>query len=189
MGLRLRRLFRFVEHENGLTQASNKIALLLAGNTPFYPLYLYWILGRTGLPWLLFSAASLPFFCATFWIARLGGLHSRVWLCLVAIANSFYVTWLLGEASGAALFLLPCISLAVLSFVGDEFLPMAVLAALPFVIFYFLHGNFPPPPAIYTAKAYRSLTTLNEASVASVTAALAYIFSRARELAPDGNKE
>jgi hypothetical protein len=174
-------IFRFVEHENSLTEASNKIALLLAGNTPFYPIYLYFILGHHGLPWYLLSAASLPFFCATFWIARVNGFYSRIWLCLAALANSFFVTWLLGEASGTGLFLIPCISLAVLSFSGAELMPMAALTALPYVVYYFLHGHFPPPPALYSAKEYRSLTTLSEASVASVTAAVAYIFSRARE--------
>jgi hypothetical protein len=175
------RLTRFVEHEDRLTEASNRIALILAGNTPFYPLYLYFILGRAGLPWILLSAASLPFFCATFRIARRNGRHGRIWLCLVATLNSFYVTWLLGEASGTALFLIPCISLAVLSFRAGEFLPMAMLTALPFAAFYLLHGRFPAPPAIYTPSQYHSLTTLNELSVASITAVLAYIFSRARE--------
>lgn len=175
------RILGFVQNENRLTTASNKIALILAGNTPFYPLYLYFILGRSSLPWILLSGAAFPFFCATFWIARRGRLQGRIWLCLVASANSFYVTWLLGEASATALFLIPCISLAVLSFSGEELLPMALLTALPFAGFYLLHGHFPPPPAVYTTAQYRSLTTLNEVSVASITAALAYIFSRARE--------
>jgi hypothetical protein len=174
-------IFRFAENDNRLTAASNKIALILAGNTPFYPLYLYFIVGRAGLPWILLSGASFPFFCATFWIARAGNRRGRIWLCLAATANSFYVTWLLGEPSATALFLIPCISLAVLSFSGEELLPMAVLTALPFAGFYFLHGHFPPPPVVYSAKEYGSLTTLNEVSVASITAALGYIFSRARE--------
>jgi hypothetical protein len=174
----------FVAHENRLTEASNKIALVLAGNTPFYPLYLYFILGRAGLPWILLAGAALPFFCATFWIARSGGLRSRVWLCLIATLNSLYVTWLLGEASGTALFLIPCISLAVLSFSATERLPMAIVTGLPFVLYYFLNGHLPAPPAIYTPANYRSLITLNEVSVASITAVLAYVFSGAREKLP-----
>ncbi len=175
------RLFAFVENADRLTEASNKIALILTGNTPFYPLYLYFITGRAGLPEILFTAASLPFFGATFWITRRDALWGRIWLCLVSIANSFYVTWLLGEASGTALFLLPCISLAVLSFRASEFAPMALLVVLPYVSLYFLHGHFPPPPLIYSQAQYHSMTTLSALSVASITAALAYIFSRARE--------
>ena len=40
--------FRFAAHADKLTEASNTIALVLASNTPFYPLYLYIILRRAG---------------------------------------------------------------------------------------------------------------------------------------------
>jgi hypothetical protein len=171
--------FRLAAHEDKLTEASNTIALVLASNTPFYPLYLYFILGRAGMPWLFFSGASFPFFCITLWVARRSGLGGRIWLSVVASLNSVYVTWLLGEASGTALFLIPCISLAVLSFRRRERLPMAICTALPFVLFYFLQGHFPPPPALYAPKAYHSLLILNEVSVASISAVLAYVFAKA----------
>ncbi len=171
--------FRFAAHPDKVTEASNMIALVLACNTPFYPLYLYFILGRAGLPWLLLAAGSFPFFLLTQWIARRNGIWSRIWLSISATLNSLYVTWLLGEASGTALFLIPCISLAVLSFRRREVLPMTLCTALPFVSFYFLQGHFPPPPAVYDTKAYHSLLILNEVSVASISAVLAYVFSKA----------
>ena len=171
--------FKLAAHEDSLTEASNTIALVLASNTPFYPLYLYFILGRAGLPWLYFAAASFPFFCLTLWIARRNSTAGRVWLSIAATLNSIYVTWLLGEASDTALFLIPCISLAVLSFRRRERLPMLVCTALPFILFYFLQGHFPLPPARYSASAYHSLLVLNEVSVASITAVLAYIFAKA----------
>jgi hypothetical protein len=171
--------FRFAAHADKLTEASNTIALVLGSNTPFYPLYLYFILGRAGLPWLFLSGASFPFFCLTLWIARRNSVGGRVWLSLVATLNSIYVTWLLGEASGTGLFLIPCISLAVLSFRRREFVPMAVCTAAPFVLFYFLQGHFPPPPAQYSPANYHSLLILNEFSVASISAVLAYVFPKA----------
>jgi len=171
--------FRLAAHADKLTEASNTIALVLASNTPFYPLYLYFILGRAGLPWLLFAGASFPFFCLTLWIARRNGVYGRVWLSLAATLNSVYVTWLLGEASATALFLIPCISLAVLSFRRTERWPMAICAALPFILFYFLQGHFPPAPATYSTANYHSLLILNEVSVASISAVLAYVFGKA----------
>ncbi|HQT46965.1 MAG TPA: hypothetical protein PLY97_07060, partial [Acidocella sp.] len=33
--------FKYAAHREGRTAASNKIAVILAANTPFYPLYLY----------------------------------------------------------------------------------------------------------------------------------------------------
>ncbi len=177
--------FRLAAHPDSLTEASNTIALVLASNTPFYPLYLYFILGRAGLPWLFFAAASFPFFCLTSWIARRNSIAGRIWLSVAATVNSVYVTWLLGEASATALFLIPCISLAVLSFRRRERLPMLVCTALPFILFYFLQGHFPPPPARYTLSAYHSLLILNEVSVASISAVLAYIFAKAHAAAGD----
>ncbi len=171
--------FKLAAHADSLTEASNTIALVLASNTPFYPLYLYFILGRAGLPWLFFAGASFPFFCMTLWIARRNSIAGRIWLSVAATLNSIYVTWLLGEASATALFLIPCISLAVLSFRRQERLPMLVCTALPFITFYFLQGHFPPPPARYSAGAYHSLLILNEFSVASITAVLAYVFAKA----------
>jgi hypothetical protein len=171
--------FRFAAHQDKLTEASNTIALVLASNTPFYPLYLYFILGRAGMPWLFFAGAAFPFFALTLWIARRNGLWSRIWLSVASTLNSIYVTWLLGQASATALFLIPCISLAVLSFRRREVLPLAVCTALPFVLFYFLQDHFPPPPAVYSAKVYHSFLVLNEVSVASISAVLAYVFSKA----------
>ena len=168
-------------HADPLTQASNTIALVLISNTPFYPLYLYFILGRAGLPWLWLSAASLPFLVITLFIARRNGLRARIWLSATATINSVYVTWLLGEASGTALFLIPCISLAVLSFRRREIVPMGVLTALPFALFIAFHGRFPAPPALYPAAAYGSLLRLNELSVASITAVLGYVFGKAND--------
>jgi len=171
--------FRFAAHEDSLTEASNTIALVLASNTPFYPLYLYFILGHAGLPWLFFAGVSFPFFCLTLWVARRKPVLGRVWLSVAATLNSIYVTWLLGEASDTALFLIPCISLAVLSFRRRERLPMLICTALPFVLFYFLQGHFPTPPARYSPSAYHSLLILNEVSVASISAVLAYVFAKA----------
>jgi hypothetical protein len=172
-------VFKLAAHPDSLTEASNTIALVLASNTPFYPLYLTFILGRAGMPWLFFAGASFPFFCLTLWIARRNAIAGRIWLSVAATLNSVYVTWLLGEASATALFLIPCISLAVLSFRRQERLAMLVCTALPFVLFYFLQGHFPPPPARYSPSAYHSLLVLNEVSVASITAVLAYIFAKA----------
>jgi hypothetical protein len=176
----IRWVFAYAAHADPLTAASSKIALVLIGNTPFYPLYLAFCLGRAGWPWLVFSAVSLPFFIAALPIARRDGLSGRVWLCVVATLNSTYVTWLLGEASGTALFLIPCTVLALLSFRRGERVAMVVLAALPGVLFIALHGHFPAPPAVYSANAYHALQRVNEISVISISVVLAYVFARAR---------
>jgi hypothetical protein len=166
-------------HDDPLTAACNKIALLLTANTPFYPVYLWFILGRTGWPWLLLTGLSLPFFAATIYAARRNGLAGRIWLCFFASLNSAWVAWLLGPPAGVALFFLPCLILAVLAFRAAEPVPRALLTALPFALYAVLLGA-PPGPADYTAAAYASLLKLNAVSVALLCVVLPYLLGDAR---------
>jgi hypothetical protein len=166
------------QHEDPLTASCNRVGLLLAVNTPFYPLYLWFILGRAGWPWLLLSALSLPFFAATPWIARRSGLVGRVWLCACASANTAWVAWLLGPPAGVALFFLPCLVLAVLAFRATEPMPRVVLTALP-VMLYLGLGWAPAAPVIYSAAAYAGLLKLNTVSVAALSVVLPYLLGGA----------
>lgn len=166
-------------HNDPLTQATNKVALLLAGNTPFYPLYLWFILGRAGWPWLLLTALSTPFFAATIWLARRHGLGARVWLCACASLNTAWVAWLLGPPAGVALFFLPCLVLAVLVFRTSEFATRAPLTALPFALYLAL-PLAPPAPHLITHAAYASLFRLNAFSVALLSVVLPYLLGAAR---------
>jgi len=172
-------MFALARHDDRLTEACNKFSLLLTANTPFYPVYLWFILGRAGWPWLLLSALSLPFFAATIPIARRHALAGRIWLCVFASLNTFWVTWLLGPQSGTALFFLPCLVLTVLAFRAHEFLPRAVLTALPFGLYLAL-GLTPHAPVLYNAAAYASLLKLNAVSVAALSVVLPYLLGAAR---------
>ena len=166
-------------HEDPLSEAANKVALLLAGNTPFYPLYLWFILGRAGWPWLLLTALSTPFFAATIWLARRHGLGARAWLCACASLNTAWVAWLLGPPAGVALFFLPCLVLAVLVLRAREFAARAPLTALPFLLYFGLPW-LPPSPAGITHAAYASLFRLNAFSVALLSVVLPYLLGAAR---------
>jgi hypothetical protein len=172
-------MWALVRHKDRLTEACNKVALLLVGNTPFYPLYLWFILGRAGWPWLLLSALSLPFFAATIWVARRNGLAGRVWLCACASINTAWVTWLLGPPAGVALFFLPCLVLAVLSFRATELLARALLTALPFALYLGLIW-MPHFPTTITPAAFASLFKLNAISVALLSVVLPYVLGAAR---------
>jgi hypothetical protein len=166
-------------HADPLSEAANKIALLLAGNTPFYPLYLWFILGRGGWPWLLLTALSTPFFAATLWLARRHSLGARAWLCAWASLNTAWVAWLLGPRAGVALFFLPCLVLAVLIFRTREFAARAPLTALPFALYLALLWA-PHSPVVITPSAYASLFRLNALSVALLSVVLPYLLGAAR---------
>ncbi len=165
-----------MHHQDRLTQACNKIALLLASNTPFYPLYLWFILGRDAGPWLPLTALSLPFFAATPFIARHNSLAGRAWLCACASLNTAWVTWLLGPQAGVALFFLPCLVLAVLAFRATESPPRALLTALPFALYLSLLW-LPHAPTAFTPAEFASLCKLNAVSVALLSVVLPYLLS------------
>jgi hypothetical protein len=172
-------MWALARHEDRLTEACNKVALLLVGNTPFYPVYLWFILGRAGWPSLLLSALSLPFFAATIWVARCNGLMGRAWLCTWASFNTAWVAWLLGPQAGVALYFLPCLVLAVLAFRATELMIRTLLTALPFALYLGLLWA-PHSPTAVTQAAFASLLKLNVLSVALLSVVLPFLLGTAR---------
>lgn len=102
-----RRLADYVAHPDPLAATGNLVALVLAGNAPFYPLYVAFVAGTGGMPWLLLTLLSFPFFLAVPALARIQSRLGRVALALMTTGNTVFCTWVLGEPSGIELFLLP----------------------------------------------------------------------------------
>ena len=94
----------------------NLIALVLAWNTPFYPFYLIWTGGAAMRPGCWFTLCSFPVFLAIPAVTRRSSMAGRVTLVLAGTLNTWFCTWLLGEASGTWLFFIPCAVLAPLLF-------------------------------------------------------------------------
>ena len=171
------RLGAYAAHEQPLVAAGNKVALVLAGNTPFYPLYVVWLAGSDGMPWLLMTQLVFPFFLAVPAIARRRPLLGRVMLSLAGTANTVFGTWLLGQQAGVELFLVPCATLASLVFGAGERALMLVVAGLPLAAYYFLHGHYGAPPHLYAADAYSALLSMNAVSVGTLSIFLGIVFS------------
>src|SRR4051794_4522188 len=171
------RLGAYAAHQEPLAAAGNKVALVLAGNTPFYPLYIAWLAGSDGLPWLLLTQLALPFFLAVPAIARCNPLLARVMLPLTGTINTVFCTWLLGERAGVELFLIPCITLASLLFDAGERRLMLLVAVLPLGAYYFLHGHYGAPPHLYAAESYAALFSMNAISVGMLSIFLGIVFS------------
>lgn len=105
------RLDSYLGHAEPETRIANKVALVVGGNGPLYPLYLYWLTPEIGRGALLTMLAA-PLFLAVPLIARRSALAGRIALILTGLANVVWSTALLGPASGVALFVLPCLALA-----------------------------------------------------------------------------
>ena len=123
-------LRRYAAHPDPATAVANLVALVVAGNGPFYPLYVLALIGwdRAGA-WLTMLAS--PLFFAVPALSRGSPRAARMALPLIGIANTVWCAALFGPTSGIALFLLPCIVLALLVPHTDErylALPLAGLA-------------------------------------------------------------
>jgi len=171
------RLGAYAAHDEPLAAAGNKVALVLAGNTPFYPLYIAGLAGSDGLPWLLLTQLVFPFFLAVPAIARRKPLLGRLMLPLTGTINTVFCTWLLGESAGGELFLIPCITLASLLFGAGERRLMLPVAVLPLGAYYFLHGHYGAPPHRYAEEAYAALFSMNAISVGTLSIFLGIVFS------------
>jgi hypothetical protein len=180
IGRALTALGRALDHPDPLTAAMNTVAAVLAGNTPFYPIYLYVVLGRDATPMILLTLCSLPFWCAVPMLARRSGLAARVFLTVIGVLNTLWCAVVLGFNTGIALFLIPCILLATLGFHRAERRLMLGLTALPFLAYGVLRYAPMGPLMRMSAAAQLDLVTLNGFSVACLCAFLGYRFAGAR---------
>jgi len=167
----------YPQHPDPATAACNRIALLVASSQPLYPLYVWWIVG--GDWWVSFwTYLSTPFFAAVPAVARRDAIAGRALLPLAGMANLVLSAKAFGEASGVEWFMLPCMLIAVLAFRGSlgPVLGLLGVATIPVL----LHGHYAQPLGQFTEAEYGRFARLNADSVAVLSAATLWIFSRAR---------
>lgn len=151
---------------------------MLCYNGPFYPLYLLWATGRMGLPWTLLVLWAAPFFAAVPAVSRRFPLAGRLLLTSVGTINVVFCTWLLGEASGTELFLIPCVALASLLFRPGERVAMGVAAALPFAAYFLLSGHYGTAWVDYTPAQLHAVFRLNAGSVGTLMFFIGIVVAR-----------
>jgi hypothetical protein len=100
----LARLHEYVSNPDSMAKAAGTVAVIVASNQPFYPVYLHAIAGRAAWPaWL--TLLSTPFFVAVPAVARRHSLAGRVLLPIAGVANTVLCVKLFGVASAVELFL------------------------------------------------------------------------------------
>lgn len=163
---------RYVGSDDPRVGAANLVAMVLAWNTPFYPLYLRGTAGAGMWPggWLMLCV--FPAFLAVPALTRRWPTGGRVLLVTIGTANTLFCTWLLGEASGTPLFLLPCVTLAALLFRPEERVALFGLLAMPILLGGPLNGRYPVSPFGCSGTACASLVWLNGFSVSVLLAFL-----------------
>jgi len=167
-------LAAYVAHDDPLVRAANVIALVVAGNQPFYPLYVHWVIGHDVVPTLA-TFLSTPFFAAVPAISRRDPRWGRAVLVLVGMANTIVVTKILGPASGVGLFLIPCLLIAAAFFRPAERAISLGLLAVGGAIFFGLEGRYSAPICRCTAADDAALTALHLVSVGALVVFIGFV--------------
>lgn len=164
-----------------LGDVASRVALVVASNQPFYPLYLHGIAGSAAWPaWL--TLATTPFFALVPAAARRHGLTGRVLMVLTGIVNTVFCVKLFGARSGVELFLLPCTLLAALLFRPHERRLSLLLLGLPFLAYLVLDPRLGAPVMQVPDEVYPTLVAINATSVGALTALIGLLV--AGRLAP-----
>lgn len=167
----------YAQSDDPLSAAGNVIALCVAGNQPFYPFYIWWVVGDDG--WTSFTSfLSTPLFLAIPWVSRRSSLAGRAMLPIVGIANTLLSVKAFGFASGVALFLGPCAMIAGMAMRASERWMMLAILGLALAAFA-LHDRVGAPLHLFSPAEYARFLSLNAWSVAGLTAFVALKFSGA----------
>ncbi len=166
----------YAAHPDPAAFAVNKIALILAWNGPFYPLYVLLLAGRDSLPWCVLTMLATPFFYAVPWISRRLSWAGRLALPLIGAVNTLWCMKLFGTDSGVGLFLYPCLILPALLFRRRERWLMLPLLGLIFLFEFIPPAFYGAPVLAFTAQDSARLSGLNGASVAALLCLIAIQF-------------
>jgi hypothetical protein len=170
------RLREYVKGSDPLTNTAGVVALVVAANQPFYPLFLYAVVGGAAWPaWL--TLLSTPFFAAVPSVARRHSLAGRALLPLVGTANTVLSVKLFGVESAAQLFLLPCVLLGSILFRPGERAIMAMVLSVIFLAYVSLGENLGSALNVFSPAEYKSMVVLHAVSVAALTAFIGLLFS------------
>ncbi|MGO4736823.1 hypothetical protein AB4099_09785 [Bosea sp. 2KB_26] len=172
------RIGGYAAHHDRRAALANTVALVVASNQPFYPLYIYWAVSQTIWP-ALASFLSTPFFLAVPALMRRSPVLGRTMLVLAGIGNTLLCQAVFGAASGVAVFLFPCIALAILLFRRTERAIAFGLAAVAFATYLAPSGIFGAPAHVYGFEEYAAFRRLNFLSAATLTALIALLFANA----------
>lgn len=161
------RLRAYPTHPDPRTETCNWIALLVASNQPFYPLFVMAIVG--GEWWVAcWTFLSTPFFLAVPAVARRDPVLGRALLPLAGIGNAIVSAKAFGTASGVELFLIPISLIALFAFRRGEGRALAgVLAAVLLTLA--LHDRLGAPLGRFDAVQYADFHSFNAWSAAALT--------------------
>mgnify|MGYP000347778297 CR=1 FL=1 len=162
------RVAAYAAHDDPTVASCNLIALVVASNQPFYPLYVYWTVSGHVSP-VFFTFLSTPFFLAVPAVARRWPVAGRALLPIVGIANTVLSAKAFGQASGVEIFLIPCALIAATFFKTSERVVAFILIGVALLVYLGLDGAYGTPFHLYTPAEYQAFFRLNAMSAGTLT--------------------
>lgn len=173
----------YVAHPDAKVAAANGVALLVASNQPFYPLYVWYVAGGGPALVSLLTWFSTPFFALVPVVGRRHPAAGRALLVGAGVINTMVCAKAFGVQSAVELFLLPCALLAVLAFYRHEYALSLGLIGVAVAAFALLRARLGAP--LIAPEAALALVNLHAFSVAALSLYILWAFlgpaARARQ--------
>ncbi|WP_244423917.1 hypothetical protein [Phyllobacterium sp. YR531] len=138
-------------------------------NKPFYPLYVWWLVGD-GYSTAILALLAVPFFFAIILTAKSNSFAARLALPVIGTFDTIFETAVFGKGSGTLLFFAPCIALAALSFCPHEKRYQQITVCIIFFLFAVVWWLGPTPSYPWTADQLNTLLNINVLAVAGLMA-------------------
>lgn len=177
----------YAAHPDPRAAIAGTVALVIVSNQPFYPLYLYWVVGPVVSPSYV-TFLSTPLFAAVPAAIKFNSVFGRCLLLVAGIGNTLICRAAFGPGSGVEVFLFPCLMLALMLFRPPERAFALGFAALAFVAYLLPHSALGTPLHVYDPGEYAALRHLNFLSAASLTALIGWLFAAGTDTIPGSDE-
>lgn len=147
--------------------ATVTIAWVIMANKPFYPFYVWWLVGD-GVGMSAITLAAIPLFLTIPLIARKSPFSARLALPMIGTVDTVCESIVFGRASATLLFLAPCMALTLVSFQPVEKWWQRGLACFIFVCFAICWWKLKEPVFPWTTDQIAILSSINVFAVAGL---------------------
>lgn len=168
----------FLANDDPLAATANIGAFLVWSNQPFYPIYVWLLVGDEAWPSLL-TWLSTPLFFGVAPLSRAHPMASRVLFVVAGILNTLLSVKAFGVETSVGWFLIPCFIIAATFFRASEWKVAAALSSLTALSALSIRHLGAPLHSYGVAHA-RSLSHLNRWSVIVLSAYLLFAAIRVR---------
>ena len=172
------RLAAFLDNDDPLAAIANSGSFLVWSNQPFYPIYVWFLVGSEAWPSLL-TWLSTPFFVSVAIVGRRHPLGSRMMFVIAGVINTMLSTKAFGTDTSVGWFLLPCFIIATTFFRSSEWKVAAALSLMT-ALASLLVLHLGAPLHVYGKAHARALSHLNIWSVTVLSAYLLFVAIRVR---------